>query len=116
MYTFKVISQIFHCSDDKINAGINFQLFHHGLIFEILKKLTAELGEKSVECVLLTLKSIGFALRKDDPIALKDLIATLQTKTNEASDDLKNKYTSTASILLLLTNWFFLLRFKIARV
>lgn len=70
---------------------INFQIFHHGLVFEILKKLTSELCEKSVECVLLTLKSIGFALRKDDPIALKDLIANLQTKTNEASDELKNK-------------------------
>ncbi|KAG4076750.1 hypothetical protein HA402_002037 [Bradysia odoriphaga] len=67
-----------------------FKLFHHGLIFEILQKLTSELCEKSVECVLLTLKSIGFALRKDDPMALKDLIATLQTKTNEASDELKN--------------------------
>lgn len=53
--------------------------------------MTSELCEKSVECVLLTLKSIGFALRKDDPIALKDLIATLQAKTNEASDELKNK-------------------------
>lgn len=40
--------------------------------------------------MLLALKSIGFALRKDDPTALKDLIATLHTKTNEASDELKN--------------------------
>lgn len=90
MYTFKVKQFVFISIHRKINR-INFQIFHHGLIFEILKKLTTELCEKSVECVLLTLKSIGFALRKDDPIALKDLIATLQTKTNEASDDLRNE-------------------------
>lgn len=78
--------KIFH-----LKILFNFQIFHHSLIFEILKKLTSELGEKSVECVLLTLKSIGFALRKDDPMALKELIATLQTKTNEAPDELKNK-------------------------
>lgn len=91
MYTFKVISELFilfHCT--QLNR-INLQMFHHSLIFEILKKMTSELCEKSVECVLLTLKSIGFALRKDDPMALKDLISTLQTKTNEASDELKNK-------------------------
>ncbi|KAJ6628988.1 Nucleolar MIF4G domain-containing protein 1 like, partial [Pseudolycoriella hygida] len=67
-----------------------FKIFHHGLIFEILKKLTSELSEKSVECVLLTLKSIGFALRKDDPTALKELIATLQSKANAASTELKD--------------------------
>lgn len=67
------------------------QLFQHNLIYDILSKLTANLTEKSVECVLLTLRSIGFSLRKDDAIALKDLIATLQRKTNEATEEFKNK-------------------------
>lgn len=67
-----------------------FKIFQHSLIFEIIKKLSENLSEKSMECVLLVLRSIGFSLRKDDPLALKDLILDLQSKSNEASDELKN--------------------------
>lgn len=55
-------------------------------------KLTERLGEKAVECILLALRSIGFSLRKDDPMALKELIAVLQKKSNEASVEFRNKY------------------------
>lgn len=47
--------------------------------------------EKSVECVLLTLRAVGFALRKEDPAALKEFIIAVQKKTSEASADLKTK-------------------------
>lgn len=67
------------------------QIFHHRLIYDLLSKLIDKFCEKSVECVLLTLRSIGFSLRKDDPAALKQLILTIQKKTSEASDDLKTK-------------------------
>lgn len=67
-----------------------FKIFQHSLIFEIIKKLSENLSEKSMECVLLVLRSIGFSLRKDDPLALKDLISDLQSKSNEASEELKN--------------------------
>lgn len=60
-------------------------------MFECLTKLTEQLDEKSIECILLALRVVGFALRKDDPIALKDLIAVLQKKTNEASEEFRNK-------------------------
>lgn len=69
-----------------------FQIFHHRLMYEILHKLADKLCEKSVECLLLALRSIGFALRKDDPLALRDLILALQKKTSEAAPDLRDKY------------------------
>lgn len=71
---------------------IELQIFHHRLIYELLNKLIEKFCEKSVECVLLTLRSVGFLLRKDDPAALKELILTIQKKTSEASEELKTKY------------------------
>lgn len=68
----------------------SFKLFQHNLIYNILEKLSKIFNEKSVECVLLILRSIGFQLRKDDPLALKDLILNLQKKANDASKDLQN--------------------------
>lgn len=41
--------------------------------------------EKKVELILIVLRSVGFSLRKDDPLALKELILQLQKKANEAS-------------------------------
>ncbi|XP_063699856.1 nucleolar MIF4G domain-containing protein 1 homolog [Culicoides brevitarsis] len=67
-----------------------FKLFQHNLIYSILDKLCEEFNEKSVECILLVLRSIGFQLRKDDPLALKDLILKIQKKANDASKDLQN--------------------------
>ena len=68
-----------------------FKIFQHNLIYEILNILTEKLCEKSVECILLALKSVGFILRKDDPVALKDLILSLQKKISESPADLQNK-------------------------
>lgn len=59
-----------------------FKIYQHSLIFEIIKKLVEKLCEKSVECVLLILRSIGFQLRKDDPTALKNLILSIQKQSN----------------------------------
>lgn len=66
-----------------------FKLFQHSLIYEILRRLGASLSEKRVECLLLALRSVGFALRRDDPAALKELIAVLQRHAAEASAELK---------------------------
>jgi nucleolar MIF4G domain-containing protein 1 len=68
-----------------------FQIFHHSLIYEILNKLSAELTEKSVECILLILRSIGFVLRKDNPLGLKEFILKIQKSAASAPDELKNE-------------------------
>lgn len=82
-----------------ITSVSRLQIFQHNLVYEILNKLAESLCEKSVECLLLALRSVGFALRKDNPVALKELILTLQNKTNEAPADLKNKLVNTIAVI-----------------
>lgn len=59
-------------------------------MFNILEKLSDTFTEKEVELILLVLRNVGFSLRKDEPLALKDLILRLQKKANE-SGELRNK-------------------------
>ncbi|KAI3355315.1 hypothetical protein L3Q82_018170 [Scortum barcoo] len=60
----------------------NFQVVHSGLIFDILKRLVGAFTEKDVELVLFVLRNVGFALRKDDALALKELISEGQHKAS----------------------------------
>ncbi|KAM9827609.1 nucleolar MIF4G domain-containing protein 1 [Neosynchiropus ocellatus] len=62
----------------------NFHVVHSLLIFDILKRLLATFTEKDIELVLFVLRSVGFALRKDDALALKELISDAQHKASEA--------------------------------
>ncbi|KAG7453738.1 nucleolar MIF4G domain-containing protein 1 [Solea senegalensis] len=61
----------------------NFQVVHSLLIFDILKLLVATFTEKDIELVLFVLKNVGFALRKDDALALKELISEAQRKASD---------------------------------
>ncbi|XP_059183385.1 nucleolar MIF4G domain-containing protein 1 [Centropristis striata] len=61
----------------------NFQVVHSGLIFDILKLLIGAFTEKDIELVLLLLRNVGFALRKDDALALKELISEGQRKASD---------------------------------
>lgn len=64
-----------------MNIGdYGLQVFGSQLIYQILGKLAEEFGEKEIELILLILKAAGFRLRKDDPLALKELILNLQKK------------------------------------
>ncbi|XP_065093901.1 nucleolar MIF4G domain-containing protein 1 homolog [Ochlerotatus camptorhynchus] len=67
-----------------------FQIFKNKLIYDVIDQLLSQFNEKAVECVLLVLKSIGFVLRKDDPLALKEMIQKVQKKASEAPPELKN--------------------------
>ncbi|XP_020865261.1 nucleolar MIF4G domain-containing protein 1 [Phascolarctos cinereus] len=60
----------------------NFRVVQSLLIFDILKKLIGTFTEKDIELILLMLKNVGFSLRKDDALSLKDLITEAQTKAN----------------------------------
>ncbi|XP_038611572.1 nucleolar MIF4G domain-containing protein 1 [Tachyglossus aculeatus] len=60
----------------------SFHVVHSLLIFDILKKLIATFTEKDIELILLLLKNVGFALRKDDALALKELISEAQARAN----------------------------------
>uniref|UniRef100_A0A3Q0SEB9 Nucleolar MIF4G domain-containing protein 1 n=1 Tax=Amphilophus citrinellus TaxID=61819 RepID=A0A3Q0SEB9_AMPCI len=61
----------------------NFQVVHSVLIFDILKQLVGTFTEKDIELVLLVLRNVGFSLRKDDPLALKELISEAQRKASD---------------------------------
>lgn len=60
----------------------NFHVVHALLVFDILKKMVTRFSSRDIELVLLVLKNVGFALRKDDPLALKELISEAQRKAN----------------------------------
>ncbi|XP_010285308.1 PREDICTED: nucleolar MIF4G domain-containing protein 1, partial [Phaethon lepturus] len=69
----------------------NFHVVHSLLIFDILKKLVSTFTEKEIELVLFLLKNVGFSLRKDDALALKELITEAQRKANTAEKKLQDQ-------------------------
>ncbi|KAK2586775.1 hypothetical protein KPH14_011802 [Odynerus spinipes] len=71
----------------------NFKVYGHQLLYEILDRLSSKFEEKEIELILLILKTAGFPLRKDDPLALKDLILNLQkVASNVKSDNSRVKF------------------------
>ncbi|XP_077897054.1 nucleolar MIF4G domain-containing protein 1 isoform X2 [Ictidomys tridecemlineatus] len=62
----------------------NFHVVQSLLVFDILKKLISTFTEKDIELILLMLKNVGFALRKDDALSLKELITDAQAKASGA--------------------------------
>uniref|UniRef100_A0A182STP3 MIF4G domain-containing protein n=1 Tax=Anopheles maculatus TaxID=74869 RepID=A0A182STP3_9DIPT len=69
-----------------------FDLVKCKMVHELMQKLIECFNEKAVECILLVLRTVGFILRKDDPLALKELIVAIQKKAANAPDELKNDY------------------------
>ncbi|XP_055661987.1 nucleolar MIF4G domain-containing protein 1 isoform X1 [Falco peregrinus] len=69
----------------------NFHVVHSLLIFDILKKLIGTFTEKEIELILFLLKNVGFSLRKDDALALKELITEAQKKANTADKKLHDQ-------------------------
>ncbi|XP_066254134.1 nucleolar MIF4G domain-containing protein 1 homolog [Euwallacea similis] len=65
----------------------NFKVFDAKLLYEILLHLASNFEEKNVDCILHVLRSVGFSLRKDDPLALKNLILELQKQAVSASEE-----------------------------
>lgn len=63
------------------------QVIGSKLMYQILNQLAENFNEKEIELILLILKSVGFSLRKDDPLALKDLIVNLQEKASTAKSN-----------------------------
>ncbi|XP_006887718.1 PREDICTED: nucleolar MIF4G domain-containing protein 1 [Elephantulus edwardii] len=62
----------------------NFHVVQSLLIFDILKKLVESFTEKDIELILLMLKNVGFSLRRDDALSLKELITEAQKKASGA--------------------------------
>ncbi|KAI7814901.1 nucleolar MIF4G domain-containing protein 1 [Triplophysa rosa] len=69
----------------------NFHVVHALLVFDILKKLVTRFSSKDIELVLLVLKNVGFVLRKDDPLALKELISEAQRKASAEGEHFQDQ-------------------------
>ncbi|KAM8823688.1 nucleolar MIF4G domain-containing protein 1 [Spinachia spinachia] len=76
----------------------NFQVVHSVLIFDILKRFVGAFTEKDIELVLSVLRNVGFALRKDDALALKELISEGQRK----ACDLGSKFQDQTRVRFML--------------
>lgn len=68
----------------------NFRVMNARLIYDILNKLAHSFTDKEVELILLILRSVGFTLRKEDPLALKSLITKIQTQASMTEDKHKD--------------------------
>ncbi|MCJ8731206.1 hypothetical protein PDJAM_G00196640 [Pangasius djambal] len=60
----------------------NFQVVHSLLLLDVLKRLLSSFTPQDVELMLLLLRNVGFSLRKDDPLGLKELISEAQRKAS----------------------------------
>lgn len=66
-----------------------FKIFEHRLLLEIIDRLSGQLNEKTIECLLLIFQSVGFKLRKDDPLAFKQMMLNVQSKIAASPLELK---------------------------
>ncbi|XP_054582268.1 nucleolar MIF4G domain-containing protein 1 isoform X2 [Eptesicus fuscus] len=69
----------------------NFHVVQSLLIFDILKKLIGTFTEKDIELILLMLRNVGFSLRKDDALSLKELITETQAKASKAGSKFQDQ-------------------------
>ena len=81
------MSSVCYKSKGNFSILILSQVFGSQLLYQILGKLSDRFTEKEIECILLILKTVGFLLRKDDPVALKELILRLQQKATESKSE-----------------------------
>ncbi|KAH9370594.1 hypothetical protein HPB48_002475 [Haemaphysalis longicornis] len=58
-----------------------FKVVHSRIVYDLIRKMAETFTEKDVEVILLILRSVGFALRKHDPLALKEAVLLLQQKS-----------------------------------
>lgn len=83
----------------------NFKLFASNLIIDLsndklvdrIKIENETIVEKIVDLILIIFRSVGFSLRKENPLQLKDLILNLQSKINliknspQSSESMNNR-------------------------
>ncbi|XP_050548681.1 nucleolar MIF4G domain-containing protein 1 [Daktulosphaira vitifoliae] len=83
-----------------------FKVFHNGFIFEILDKFLMKFEEKHIDLILSILRTIGFNLRKDNPMLIKKLLLDIQKKSSDfcKSTDNNSRVKFMLEILLAIKN------------
>ena len=70
-----------------ISYVFSFKMVGARLVFDMLDMLVDTFSELDIELVLLALRNCGFALRKEDPVALKALILKIQGKAAASKEE-----------------------------
>ena len=70
-----------------ISYVFSFKMVGARLVFDMLDVLVETFSELDIELVLLALRNCGFALRKEDPVALKSLILKIQGKASASKEE-----------------------------
>ncbi|KAL8289862.1 hypothetical protein RB597_001479 [Gaeumannomyces tritici] len=73
----------------------NFQMIGCTLIFDHIRMLLSELSELNAELLLRIIRMCGTALRQDDPMALKDIVAMIRPameRTGEQNVSVRTKF------------------------
>ncbi|KLU84565.1 hypothetical protein MAPG_03606 [Magnaporthiopsis poae ATCC 64411] len=73
----------------------NFQMIGCTLVFDHIRKLLSELSELNAELLLRIIRMSGTALRQDDPMALKDIVAMIRPameRTGEQNVSVRTKF------------------------
>jgi len=82
----------------------NFKLFSANLLLDLLEKLGEMVAykeaadatrlEKVIDIILLIFRCVGFSIRKDSPVALRDFIVKLHLKINSVKTGLQQTQTN----------------------
>lgn len=73
----------------------NFQLIRYNLIFDYIRLLLSDLSEHNAELLLRIVRMAGQSLRRDDPLALKDIVTLIGPavrKVGEANLSVRTKF------------------------
>ncbi|RWS25029.1 nucleolar MIF4G domain-containing protein 1-like protein [Leptotrombidium deliense] len=62
-------------------------VINSALVFDILNKLCDLFNEKCIELIILILRFVGFVLRKDNPLLMKEFILKIREKASNSSSD-----------------------------
>ncbi|XP_019854558.1 PREDICTED: nucleolar MIF4G domain-containing protein 1-like [Amphimedon queenslandica] len=65
----------------------NFKVVQCVLIYDIIRKLLDSLTERDLDLLVLILKTCGMEIRRNDSLALKDVILDIQTKARTLNED-----------------------------
>ncbi|CAN7997308.1 unnamed protein product [Ixodes hexagonus] len=81
-----------------------FKVVHSRIVFDLIRKLAEVFSEKDVELILLVLRSVGFVLRKHDPLALKETVVLLQQKSAQDANSQDSRKRFMMDILSAVRN------------
>ena len=81
-----------------------FKIIQKQLVLDVVQILINSFTERDVELLVVILKSIGFQLRKDDPVSLKSIVEQVTLKSSSSRDDQSSRMKFMLEILTAIKN------------